>query len=316
LGRRTTVADGDGGYSAIFEGAATFEWQRDVVRVRGPEAERYLQGQLSQDMAVLGELGWAWSLVLRPEGRLVALVRVSKRGPEEYLLDTDAGVGPALVERLLMFKLRTRADVEAVPLQVAPVRGRDVGVGSPGAGEATVTVPFHWGGLAGYDLFGPVGGPAPELPTGTVAASPEAYEAARIEAGFPRHGAELDERTIPAEAGLVSVAVSFTKGCYTGQELVARIDARGSNVPRRLYGLSLSGPAQPGAALYEVPGAEKALGSLTSAARSPRSGWVGLGYVKRGVEPGRTVYVEAEGGVEECQVCELPIYAPPAPPDR
>ena len=310
------MGEGDGGYAAIFEGAAAFEWQRDAVRVAGPEAERYLQGQLSQDVAVLGELAWAWSLVLRPEGRLVALVRVQRRGPQEFLLDTDAGVGPALVERLLMFKLRTRADVEALPLPVVSVRGRDVGSGSPGAGDATVTVPFRWDGLAGYDLFGPVGGPAPEVPTGTVAATPEAYEAARIEAGFPRHGAELDERTIPAEAGLVSVAVSFTKGCYTGQELVARIDARGSNVPRRLYGLLLSGPAQPGANLYEVPGAEKASGSLTSVAWSPRSGWVGLGYVKRGVEPGLTVYVEAGGGVEECQVRELPIYAPPAPLGR
>ncbi len=86
--------------------------------------------------------------------------------------------------------------------------------------------------------------PAPSPPTAPLPSRREAYEAARIEAGFPRHGAELDERTIPAEAGLVEASVSFTKGCYTGQELVARIDSRGSNVPRHLRGLVLSGPAQ------------------------------------------------------------------------
>src|SRR5271157_4775990 len=90
------------------------------------------------------------------------------------------------------------------------------------------------------------------MPFGATPVDAAAYEAVRVEAGFPRHGDELDERTIPAEAGLVEASVSFTKGCYTGQELVARIDSRGSNVPRRLRGLLLSGPAEAGARLVDL----------------------------------------------------------------
>ena len=81
--------------------------------------------------------------------------------------------------------------------------------------------------MSGYDLLGP----EPALPPGAVSVKDGDYEAARIEAGFPRHGAELDERTIPAEAGLVEASVSFTKGCYTGQELVARINSAGATCP-------------------------------------------------------------------------------------
>ena len=283
----------------------------------GPDAERYLQGQLSQDLNGLGERSWAWSLVLQPQGRLVALVRVYRAGASEFLLDTDAGTGPALTERLLRFKLRTKADVEQLAWRAVAVRGPGAVNALPGenghspgqeqgaGAQAAVAVPFAWQSLTGYDLLGPV----PVAPSGAVAASPEAYEAARIEAGFPRHGAELDERTIPAEAGLVEVAVSFTKGCYTGQELVARIDARGSHVPRHLRGLMLEGPAEPGARLYEAAGG-KEVGRLTSIARSPRLGWVGLGYVRRGTEPGQAVYLEEGSRSTRGSVQLLPLGTP------
>ena len=178
-----------------------------------------------------------------------------------------------------------------------------------------MVVPFEWGGLAGYDLFGPT----VDIPVGATPVDADAYEAVRVEAGFPRHGNELDERTIPAEAGLVEASVSFTKGCYTGQELVARIDSRGSNVPRHLRGLFLSGPAVAGAALVDlsVPGATgapgdagKEVGRLTSVARSPRVGWVGLGYVGRSVEPGATLAVRNAGdqdGDVQARVQLLPL---------
>ena len=98
------------------------------------------------------------------------------------------------------------------------------------------------------------------------------------------------------------MSVSFTKGCYTGQELVARIDSRGSNVPRHLRGLLLSGPAEPGARLVDLAAASddaaragKEVGRLTSVARSPRLGWVGLGYVGRSVQPGAALAVRDAG---------------------
>jgi folate-binding protein YgfZ len=303
----TTVHDD--GYSALRDGFGALRLGRDIVRVAGPDAQSYLQGQASQDVAKLGDGGWAWALVLQPQGKLDAFVRVSRRGPDEFLLDTDAGMGPLLVARLARFKLRTKVDIDQLDWQVVAVRGagRPELPASLGEGNPAVVVPFEWGGLAGYDLFGPT----VDVPPGATLVDAAAYEAVRVEAGFPRHGDELDERTVPAEAGLVEASVSFTKGCYTGQELVARIDSRGSNVPRRLRGLLLSGPAEPGAALVDLgaasdaasdaassaPGsAGKEVGRLTSVARSPRLGWVALGYVGRSVAPDATLAVRNAGG--------------------
>jgi len=321
----------DEGYSALRDGFAALRLERDVVRVSGPDAQSYLQGQTSQDVAKLGDGDWAWALVLQPQGKLDAFVRVSRRGPDEFLLDSDAGMGPALVARLARFKLRTKVDIDQLGWQLVAVRGTGrpelpaspsendlAGGAATPAGASEWAVPFEWGGLAGYDLFGPT----VEMPLGATPVDAAAYEAVRVEAGFPRHGDELDERTIPAEAGLVEASVSFTKGCYTGQELVARIDSRGSNVPRRLRGLLLSGAAEAGARLVDLatigepvapaaPGsAGKEVGRLTSVARSPRLGWVALGYVGRSVELGATLAVrdaEAKGGGVEARVQVLPL---------
>jgi folate-binding protein YgfZ len=302
----------DEGYRALRDGFAALRLERDIVRVAGPDAQSYLQGQTSQDVAKLGDGDWAWALVLQPQGKLDAFVRVSRRGPDEFLLDTDAGMGAPLVARLSRFKLRTKVDIEQLDWQVVAVRGTERPEPAPlsesgllpsgGSAAAGVVVPFDWGGLVGYDLLGP----SVAMPPGATPVDPGAYEAVRVEAGFPRHGAELDERTIPAEAGLVDVSVSFTKGCYTGQELVARIDSRGSNVPRHLRGLLLSGPAEPGARLVDLAAAGdassddagragKEVGRVTSVARSPRLGWVGLGYVGRSVQPGAALAVRDAG---------------------
>src|SRR5205085_1702728 len=155
-------------------------------------------------------------------------------------------------------------------------------------------------GLAGADLVGPSAAAPPGVPS----VAPEAYEAVRIEAGIPVMGHELDESTIPAEAGIVDLSVSFTKGCYTGQELVARIDSRGGNVPRRLRGLILAGEAPAGATL-RADG--KDVGVVTSVAVSPRLGTVALAYVRRAVEPPADVDVACEGGATSARVEALPL---------
>ena len=119
-------------------------------------------------------------------------------------------------------------------------------------------------------------------------------------------GRELDEGTIPAEAGVVDMSVSFTKGCYTGQELVARIDSRGGNVPRRLRGVVVGeGPAPVGAA---VMADGKEAGRLTSVAYSPGLGaTVALAYIRRAVEPPAEVVVEWDGGSSPARVEALPL---------
>jgi folate-binding protein YgfZ len=265
---------------------------RDVVAASGPEAATFLQGQLSQDVLPLSAGERAWSWVLAPTGKVDALVRVTRLADDEWLLDTDAGWGEALLTRLNRFKLRTKVELATRPWRILGLRG-DVA-----ATPETIVAVEPWPGLPGVDLLGV----DPHVPHGWPVMAAEEYEAVRISAGVPRMGAELTERTIPGETGCNSMTVSFTKGCYTGQELVARIDSRGGNVARHLRGLLLPERVEPGTEL--VDGEGKAAGRVTSVAPSPSGGWVGLGYARRGVEvPGR---LRAGPDGPEVEVRELP----------
>ena len=225
----THVADD---YAAFRQSAGVVELPRDFVRVAGPDAAKFLQGQLSQDVVALGAGGGggasAWSLLLAPQGKVVALLRLTKVTDEDFVLDTDAGWGPTVIERLNRFKLRVKADVEAMEgWRCLAVRGPDAHRIAPVGAAA------DWPGLPGVDLIGS----EVEPPDGVRTCSLDAYEVVRIEAGVPAMGRELNESTIPAEAGIVDMSVSFTKGCYTGQELVARIDS-----PRRQRPPPAAGP--------------------------------------------------------------------------
>ena len=233
--------------------------ERDVLRVDGPEAGSYLQGQLSQDVVAIPAGGSAWSWLLAPTGKVEALLRVARLGSDEWLLDTDAGWGEKVRARLDRFKLRTKAEIELVPALVVGLRGDGWDLAGLGASAALVASP-PWPGVDGADLVFLDGGAPVGLPDDAERA-PGAYEPDRIRAGIPRMGAELDEKTIPAETGLVPLTVSFTKGCYTGQELVARIDSRGGHVPRSLRLLRFDGPAEAGTDLLD---GEKPAGLVTS----------------------------------------------------
>ena len=316
------VADLAAETSALRDGAGAFRSSRDVVAVRGPDAEEYLQGQVSQDIAVLAVGAAADALLLEPEGKLTALVRVTRLDARDFVLDVDAGSGEAVVARLKRFRLRSKVELEPLPWRCLSLRGRGVPVLAGGLlavlEEAGVlALSFEWNGWTGVDLLGPedvvlapgTGGAG--LPDGVAACGPAAVEACRIVSGVPAMGAELTAKTIPAEAGLVERTVSFTKGCYTGQELVARIDARGSNVPRRLVGLAapegpesgqrlaagmtLHGGAAPSG---DTAADDKVAGTVTSAAWSVELGaWVGLGYLHRSVEIPGPLRVRSGDGV-------------------
>ncbi|MGZ4786628.1 MAG: CAF17-like 4Fe-4S cluster assembly/insertion protein YgfZ [Acidimicrobiales bacterium] len=140
----------------------------------------------------------------------------------------------------------------------------------------------------------------------------EQIEAGRIEAGVPRYRAEIVDDVIPAELGqwLIDASVSFTKGGYSGQELVARVDSRGGNVPRHLRGLVVEGEVVPpvGAEIVTDPsGTAKVVGTVTSSVRSPELGPIALAFVHRTVEPPAEVVVRWDGGQTSAEVRELPL---------
>ena len=240
--------------------------ERDVVSVEGAEATTYLQGQISQDVLGLAIGDSAWSLILQPQGKVDAWFRITRSGDDAYLLDVDAGFGEALLARLKRFKLRTKADLE-LSTWILHAYDDDADAAGP---DAPIVAASPTG--SGVDVIGP----ALDTPVGEQGTEDD-YARRRILAGVPAMGSELTESTIPAEARIVDRSVSFTKGCYTGQELVARVDSRGDNTPRRLRIVSGSGPVP---ADDQLRSGDDDAGVITSVV-SNGDGWVGLAYVKR-----------------------------------
>jgi folate-binding protein YgfZ len=257
---------------------------RDVLRVSGPDAISYLQGQISQDVAGLAVGDSAWSFALQPQGKVDAWFRVTRVAEDTTVLDLDGGWGDTLLHRLERFKLRVKLTIEPLAWRCIAVRGVLPDLATLRAAGAELLVPLDWGDEVGVDLLGP----GVELPSGVNPGDEADYERWRIGAGMPRMGAELDERTIPAEAGVVDRSVSFAKGCYTGQELVARVDSRGSNTPRKLRLLVLDAPGAVAGSPLTVDGREA--GVVTSVAEDRA-----LAYVRRDVEVGATGSVAGIG---------------------
>lgn len=208
------------------------EVERDVLQVSGPDAASYLQSQLSNDLRTLAVGSSLWSFVLEPTGRIDALLRVWRTADETFVLDTDAGAGSILMTRLQRFKIRVKADLEMLDWRCIAVRGE---------GAAEVDGLASWGG--GTDLLGSDVLPPPGVEAGRALD----LLAARIEAVWPAMGSEIEAgQTIPAETGITAVAVSFTKGCYPGQELVERMDSRGASAPRLLRAIDVQAGTRAG----------------------------------------------------------------------
>jgi tRNA-modifying protein YgfZ len=331
---------GPGQVAALRSGAGAFVLPRDVIAVRGADAESYLQGQLSQDVVALAVGESTDSLLLEPDGKLTALLRVTRVDAAGFVLEVDGGYGDKVTARLKKFLLRSKVEMERLEWRCLALRGAAVGEAAAGllavlAERGVLALPFEWNGWTGIDLLGPkdvvldpsasTSTSTESLPAGVVLCDDEVVEACRIVSGVPAMGSELTDKTIAAEAGLVERTASFTKGCYTGQELVARIDARGNNVPRRLVGLI--GGTDPGVPLTRgmtlhagedpPPGdevvADKVVGTITSAAWSDEVGaWVALAYLHRTIEspgPIRIRSGDGLGGSTPARVTGLPVPA-------
>lgn len=235
------------------------DYPRDVVEVRGADASTYLHSQLSNDLRPLAIGDSCWALLLQPTGKIDVLLRVWRTADDVFVLDTDHGFGDVMVARLNRFKIRVQADVSSLGWRCIAVRGE---------GADSVEGLASWG--SGVDLLGPdVVAPAPARPS-TV----DELVSARIEATWPAMGSEIEPgETIPAEIGVSDVAVSFTKGCYPGQELVERMDSRGTTAPRVLLTVDVPPHTSVGDALVRN-GAD--IGTVSSV-----RGTRGLAFVKR-----------------------------------
>jgi folate-binding protein YgfZ len=208
----------------------------------------------------------------------VSWFRIHRIADTEFLLDLEPGAADAAIARLERFKLRTKVDfARESGWRLVSVRH---GAAAP---EGDLVAEVAWPGWEGTDVLLAPATPDPDLERDVAA-----FEEARIRAGVPRLGVDLSVDTIPAEGGvpLIEASVSFTKGCYTGQELVARIDSRGGNVPRPVRVLTSGASLAVGA---EVVFDGQEIGRVTSAAGS-----VALAPILRKAEPGSTVEV---GGV-------------------
>jgi folate-binding protein YgfZ len=250
--------------------------ERDIVLAEGADARSYLQTQLTQDVEALAIGESAWSFILDAKSSIEAFVRITRIGSERIAIDVDPGLGDGVRQRLDGLLFRTKVSFSQDSWSGISWLG-------PGAQDQRVDAPIvavsPWHDTEGLDVIGPT----VTMPEGVEVISAAEWEDARIASGWPAMNSEITEGVVPAMTGLVSETVSFEKGCYTGQELVARVYHRGAEPVRSLVAMTASADnvIESG---DELVVSDTVVGSVTSVARSEL---VGLGYVKRGtVVPG------------------------------
>ncbi len=265
----------------------------EVVWFRGADAIKFLNDLISQEIGNLPPGSVARSLLLGPQGKLQFILGVL-RGEDEVALVTEDGRGDELIATLTRYRIRVDAEIAKEERDVYLVIGeRPDAPGTWSTDGDAVVADLSWEDVPRTLQ---IGGTAPDLPQ----LSAEGYTLARIEAGMPLMGVDVDEKTIPQETGLVADSISFDKGCFLGQELVARLDSRGGRVNRHLRILQFDSPVEAGTTLSA---SDKEVGTVTSV-----SGLRGLGLVWREVEPGDRV----DAGGVGATVLDVPQKPEPA----
>ena len=310
--------DVTGEYAALRSAAGVVTDWHDLVWVRGPDTVQFLDGLVSQNVESLDPGHVASSLLLAPQGKLRA-PHTLLRGDGEVGLVADAGIGQVAAEDLRRFKIRVDVEIAVEEGPVVDVWGPSAASLVAAATDRTVPDAGHWvrHGVVTVASVAFSRVPLPRLvvagceaadlvAAGAIRSGRLAADAVRIEAGEPIMGVDVDERTIPQEGLLVDGAVDFTKGCYLGQELVARIDSRG-HVNRMLRGVVIGENILPPLDAAVVAGGRE-VGRLTSVAESlERRAPVALALVRREVAPGAEVSVEWDGGAAVARVEALPL---------
>ena len=287
--------------------------ERGKLALTGADAASFLQGQVSNDIEGLVVGSGCYSAFLTPKGKMLGDVRVLNAG-DELLLDTERVALQALFNMIRRFSLGYAVGLHKRTLEsgLLSLIGPDSARVAAVPDHEHAHVPTSIGDVqvrairtdVGIDLLCD----AAELDAlrtaleeaGVVPVADAAVECLRVERGRPRYGIDLDESVIPQEAGLNERAVSFTKGCYVGQETVARLYYRGKP-NRQLRGLQLSAAVDSG---EELVFDGRVVGRVASVAQSPRFGPIGLALVRREAPPGSTVAV---GDSVTAEVTELPF---------
>jgi folate-binding protein YgfZ len=337
-------------YEALRTGAGMLDRSdRGRLRLTGADRRAYLHGLLTNDIASLARGDGCYAALLTPQGRMISDMRVLELG-DSVLIDLPGFTAEVVRQRLADFIFSE--DVEVLDVQrsqsqlglygpraavilaelLTPTDGSEaldvrrqrldrMTINANGqwslAGEAVVVVRSDDYGTAGFDLFFDAGSSGTVSraieDTGATRVDPETVDVVRIESGRPEFGQDMDEHTIPLEAGIEDRAISLTKGCYVGQEIIIRVLHRGQGrVAKRLVGFVADPQAEelrPGDRLHA---AGKDVGAVTSAAVSPRLGRpIGLGFVHRDhAEPGHVLDVGGSGSTRKVALVPLPFVQP------
>jgi folate-binding protein YgfZ len=284
---------------------------RGKLRLTGGEAADYLQGQVTNDVEALTPGAGCYAALLNHKGKMLTDMRVL-RGEDFIWIDTEPEGLAALVRNASMFSIGRDVRHEDVTAGYAILSliGPDArgALDNPPPGEEHAFTQGEHGLYVSTDLGIDVICPAGEAAAvrealGVEQVSEEAAECLRIESGRPRFSIDMGAETIPEEAGLNERAVSFTKGCYVGQETVARLHYKGKP-NRHLRGLRLAAPVERG---DEIRFGERVVGEVGSTAESPALGPIALAVVRREATPGDVVQIGA--APVEATVSELPFSA-------
>lgn len=268
-----SVRDGGAG---LFDLSAS----RGRIRVTGSEAVQFLNGLITNDIKNATDDSWLPAVFPTVQGRLIGAVRIV-RLDAGFLIDTDVASHEAVLKTISRFTLAGDFSVSDVSTEMAllTVQGKRAAEVIQGVNAGVVRATHT--GEVGFDLLinADEAGPITEklLAAGATPVTPEVFETLRIEAGIPRHGLDMDDSNVVIEANLDD-AISYSKGCYVGQEIIIRIKHRG-HVAKRLTGLKFTKPVESGVAITSEDGKE--IGRVTSATFSPKLKTpIALGYVR------------------------------------
>jgi tRNA-modifying protein YgfZ len=270
-------------YQSVREGGAgliDLSASRSRIRVTGSEAVMFLNGLITNDMKSVVEGQWLPAVFPNVQGRLIGAVRMTREKDSGFLIDTENASHEAILKTISRFTLAGDFRVSDVTSETAllTVQGRRAGEIIKNTDYSTI--PATHTGEKGFDLV--VESDVSPVKEGLIAAgaqlvSPETFEILRIEAGIPRHGVDMDETNVVLETNLDD-AISYTKGCYLGQEIIVRIKHRG-HVAKKLTGMKFDKPVEAGAVVQSTEGKE--IGRVTSVTFSPKlESTIALGYVR------------------------------------